>query len=66
MEQLEKLRELVIDRIDCDIKELAKRIGISREMLSRIVNGTYAGKKLRFETLYKICDYFNVDKKDYL
>lgn len=53
----------LIENAPISYRRLSKEIGISRQCLHDIVNGT---RKPTFYTVKKICAYFNVDWREYV
>lgn len=59
-----ELRDLIIDKIETSQTELANKIGVSRQIINAIINGSYKNKP-NIITVKKICKFFNVDFRDY-
>lgn len=60
----QKLADLILSKLEISIRKFCKEIKISRPTIDNIINDRNHEPTLL--TVKKICNYFEVDYKDYL
>lgn len=59
-----KLKDLILERLEIPVYKFCKVIGVSRPTIDNILNKNEFNPSLM--TVKKICKYFDVDFKEYL
>ena len=57
------IKDLILDNLKISQRKFCKEIGISRQTIYKIINGRGTPTIL---TIKRICEYFDVDWKDYV